>query len=96
MKNSELIESLSQLDKDAEVEIRIIGNSIGPSATSQIKSVFSGFDWDDGKILVNTKKTLIEYDEYMLKISYRKRCTKCDNKVPKKYNYCPECGNKLK
>ena len=42
-------------NKDNRVYISLKEESIGPVATTEVKSICPGFDWNHGKILIETE-----------------------------------------
>ena len=45
--------------EDPEVVIRVDKPSIGPLATVPVKSIGIGFDWDNGKLIINPASPLV-------------------------------------
>ena len=52
MKVKELIR-LIEIDEECEVCVRVNEDALGPMPTVAIESVFLGFDWDKGKVILN-------------------------------------------
>ena len=79
--------------------------SIGASASVGISGISSGFDWDDGKVLINPSTPLTyKPSRYVDKFSVVRRetggvgfwaCPKCLMKVAKDDSYCRYCGTRL-
>lgn len=61
MKVKDLIDRLQQMrDPEAEVVIHIDPGygTVGPSPTAPVIGVSGGFDWDSGKVFIDTKEKL--------------------------------------
>ena len=81
--------------------------SIGGSAASAVENIFSGFDWDKGKVFIGVKDRICrkgrslkdEKEMVIWKYSSARTfytCPNCENIIKKDSNYCSSCGQKVK
>lgn len=89
---------------DCDVVIKLDEPSIGFIACEYVDEIYSGMDWDMGRILITAKKELIhktkdrdnpvpiKHDPVFPK---RFVCTACGGYIHKNDNYCCSCGQKL-
>jgi len=91
------------------ISIRLMDDSVGGVATAKVVNLHDGFDWDSGKIFLDTDKMLMSYDKDIVNKSRKKfvinvegyiqfekgLCPNCDKEITHKFNFCPECGQKL-
>ena len=84
-----------------EVVIVLADKSLGAHASSGIESVFAGFDWDRGKILVRPTKSVVSEersrDVPQVKVLWHDvlHCPHCERRITKSAKYCIHCGQKL-
>lgn len=84
-----------------EVVIVLADKSIGAHASAGIESVFSGFDWDNGRILVRPTRRLVSEersrDVQKKKILWHNilHCPNCERRITKSAKYCTNCGQSL-
>ena len=79
--------------------------SIGPSSAVVAKHVWPGFDWDMGRMFIDTETPLTSKPERYLNAFPATRqkfgeqefwgCQKCGMKVSKTNWYCGHCGTRL-
>lgn len=103
------IDNLIRYTKNAEekeVVIALTQSSMGPIASTGIKNIYPGIDWDKNRIIINPKraicdKTLFENTGAIIDIKKSSDgkdicyCSKCHNKISKKDKYCKSCGIRL-
>jgi hypothetical protein len=81
--------------------------SIGGSAASTVESIFSGFDWDKGKVFIRVSdqvcrkgRTLKDEKEIEIwKYSSPRAfytCPHCGEIIKKDSKFCSSCGQKVK
>lgn len=95
---------------DYEVLITLKETSIGARASTNVRGLFEGFDWEKGQIRIESEKPLISYEkdrDKAIPIRIEKntitegktlilrKCPKCWNKVTRNHRFCPNCGQKL-
>jgi len=91
---------------DIQVLIDLNEPSVGPHASSAIKSIYMGFDWESGQIRISPVKQLIsESKSRSIPIPTVKSesggvsftaCAKCLMKVAKDDWYCRHCGQRMR
>lgn len=94
-----------------EVIIHCRESSIGISAGEPVSGIYSGFNWNAGRLLIEPEKALIHYgsgrddpipvvhitykDNYEGKIRPTLHCPRCEAKLTRKMQFCPKCGQML-
>lgn len=58
MKVSEAIEILNKMRPDDDLVVKNGQRGIGPIGTTKVTRLVSGFDWDHGKVFVDTEDSL--------------------------------------
>lgn len=91
------------------VVIELKEPSIGGIACTGIKHISSGFDWDNGKIIITCDDAVLRYKkdrdvpQSAVRIIYTKypntrpviHCPICENKLRKDDKYCSRCGQAI-
>ena len=96
---------------DDEVVIHCKEVSMGPHAAESLKGVWVGFDWDQGRVLIEPESPLVHYgtgrddpmtavhityhNDYHGKITPPPHCPLCGAQLHKTDRYCPKCGQML-
>ena len=82
--------------KDDDIVIETKDYSIGATSASDIGDIFTGFDWDTGRVIIYPKEPLIKERKQnsAVKIVYDKSfwCGSCQTSVQIKDKYCRHCG----
>lgn len=92
--------------KDVIVLITLSENSAGSRASSEVRYVGMGFDWENGQLRIEPVKKLVSKGNSCIDVKevicreYDGRkyytCAKCESKVTKTDNYCRYCSQKLR
>lgn len=102
------IENLRDYENPQNIQVLITINdrSIGGRASSAIRSVNMGFDWESGQLRISPVKQLIsESSSRSIPVPTTKAesggmtftaCAKCLMKVSKDDGYCRHCGQRLR
>lgn len=79
-------------NKNNKVYIKLKEVAIGPIATTEIKSIYPGFDWDHGKILIDTEEDieLVNKD----KLNKQRVLDWLDNAITKNYSHLSDFNTK--
>lgn len=102
---------ISHGHENDEVIIHCREASMGISAGEPVSGIYSGFDWDAGRLLIEPEKALIHYgsgrddpipvlritykDNYGGKIRPTLHCPRCEAKLTRRMQFCPKCGQML-
>ncbi len=92
------------------VLVTLSESSVGARASTGVKGLHSGFDWEHGQVRISTEKRIISYERDRDKEMQPRRedydigtrirhlilCPKCENQLRKDDNYCSRCGQKIK
>lgn len=90
---------------DWKVVVELSQISIGGIASTEIAQIYEGFDWDFGKVIINTSDSIImktkdRDNPVEIKkdpvFSKRYLCSACGYYVRKDDKFCSSCGQKLK
>ena len=85
--------------KNISVEIALSEVSIGPTASVPIESLFLGFDWNAGKLLLYPKEDLVRAsyaNGNTIKMDDNGYfCRHCLTQVKRDDKYCPNCGKRF-
>lgn len=101
------IEHLRDEDpKAVKVLITLSESSMGGRASSEVKYVGMGMDWERGQFRIEPTKALVNKGNSLTDVksvdcrSYEGRnyyfCPRCQQKINKNDNYCRYCSQKLK
>lgn len=96
---------------DDEVAIELGSPSVGPHASVGVETVYAGFDWDNGKLLIVPQEPLVrknlqrDIPQGIIRITYKNdyhgkirpslHCPVCKAKLRKSDRYCPKCGQRV-
>jgi len=102
----ENLNSNNKNSKDVIVLITLNESCMGARASSGIKYIGMGFDWESGQLRIEPVKNLVSKGNSLIDIKEAitmtfdgKKyyiCSKCGNKISKNDNYCRHCSQKLK
>jgi hypothetical protein len=102
------IEQLHDYENPEEINVLITldESSMGARASSGIRFVGMGFDWEHGQLRIEPTKKLVSKGNALTNIKNVARfefggqpywgCPKCLQKIAKDDSYCRYCGQKLK
>lgn len=66
MKVKQLLEILMGCDMESEVSVKLNQPSVGPTAKTGVSSLYQGFDWDNGNVIIKTDDFVVT-DEFLTK-----------------------------
>lgn len=84
-----------------EVVVLLSEKSLGPRASSQIERIILGFDWDNGRLIIEPSERLVSdirsRDAEKMRTFWHDvlHCPTCERLVTKKAKYCEHCGQKF-
>lgn len=118
MKIMKLIELKEKIDRlynsghsDDIVVVTLNQPSVGTRAFTNISAIYSGFDWEQGQIRIETEDKILskekdrdnviepivkEYNIIDNKRSIVRKCRICENKLRIADKYCSNCGQRVK
>ena len=102
------MERLPSYQNPEEIQVRITLSepSMGARASTEVKGIGLGIDWEAGQLRIEPKGALVKKGNSLndVKSAVRKEyegrnyylCPRCQQKISKTDLYCRHCGQKLK